>query len=71
MTAVPVKFRWKLFISFILSLIALNAIAIIFGFIPWDPVGILVAYGFIGFLIFIGYLIDYLGLSKYMIGYKK
>ncbi len=61
------KFRWKLFICWILSMIVVTAIMVIFDFLPWDPVGILAGYGFI---VFIGYLIHKSGLAKYM-GYKE
>lgn len=52
-------------VTFLLVFIVIMLGAILAGYIPPDPGGLLAGLAFVGFLIFIGWLIEFLGLGKY------
>jgi hypothetical protein len=66
------KFRWKFFISWIVSVVAITYILGIIGFIsiPRDPVTFIAPFVFFGILIIFGYWLEWSGLAK-ILGWKK
>jgi len=62
------KFNIKNFLLFIMILVGAIIISMISNIIPWDPEGILIGFTFVGILIFLGFLLDKLGLGKFFGG---
>ena len=58
-------------VTFILLFIAMMLGAILAGLIPPDPWGILAGLVFVGFLGFIGFLIEWSGMGKYFGGGRE
>ncbi len=62
--------RWKLdvhkLVTFIILFIAMTLGAVLAGWLPPDPMGILIGLVFVGFLVLIGLWAEWSGLAKYL-----